>query len=186
MEKRCKKCDTVKPLEEYYRATGARDGYRGECKACNAAASRARYVADPATAVARVKRWQQANPERLNAYRRQRRANPDIKRAERSSYLQRKYGLTIEEYDQMLGSQDGRCGVCGREPSATYSLHVDHDHQTGRIRGLLCFVCNSSLGELDDFDLLWAALTYVGRRADNDRPLIEARLAALKAGRAAS
>ena len=73
-----------------------RDGLRGACKACNAAASRARYVGDPAAHVARVKKWQQENVDRLNAYRRRRRADPAVKRAERSSYLKRTYGITLE------------------------------------------------------------------------------------------
>ncbi|MGH9223421.1 MAG: endonuclease VII domain-containing protein [Acidimicrobiales bacterium] len=187
MKKRRRKCGVVKTLEEFYRAMGTRDGYRGDCKACNAAASRVRYQADPAVAVARVKRWQQANPERVNAYRRQCRADPQVKRAERSSSLQRQYGLTVDGYEAMLEQQDGGCGICGRAPSESYSLHVDHDHRTGRIRGLLCFVCNSSMGELDDFDLLWAVLRYVGPGVDVERdPLIEARLAELTARRLAS
>jgi hypothetical protein len=130
-----------------------------------------------------VKRWQQANPERLNAYRRQRRTDPLVKRSERSTYLNRKYGITIEEYEAMLARQGGGCGICGRPPSASISLHIDHDHRTGRIRGLLCFVCNSSLGELDDPDLLWAALVYVGP-PERD-PQLSRRLAELKALRRA-
>ena len=182
--KRCKKCGLLKPLGEFYRAVGMRDGVRSDCKACNAAASKARYLADPAAAVTRVKRWQQANPDRVNAYRRVHRAEPAVKRAERSSYLKRKYGITLDEYDAMLARQGGGCGICGSTPSGRISLHVDHDHGTGRIRGLLCFVCNSSLGELDDPDLLRAALRYVEPPAERDL-LIEARVAELKALRLA-
>jgi hypothetical protein len=161
-----------------------RDGRRNDCKLCNAAASKARYLADPAASVARVKRWQQANADRLNAYHRARRANPIVKRAERSAYLKRKYGISIDEYDAMLARQGGGCGVCGSSPSDAISLHIDHDHRTGRIRGLLCFVCNSSLGELDDPSLLRAALRYVEPEVERD-PLIEARIAELKALRLA-
>jgi hypothetical protein len=185
MEKRCKKCGVVKPLDEFYRATGGRDGHRTECKECNAAASKARYVADPAAAVARVKRWQQANPERLNAYRRERRADPEVKRNERSTYLKRTYGLTLAEYEEMLAQQEGGCAICGRKPSASIALHVDHDHATGQIRGLLCFRCNNSLGDLDDDpELLWAALKYVGWHPAPDAATV-ARLAELKAMRPA-
>lgn len=182
--KRCKRCHILKALADFYRDAGARDGVRNDCKACNAAASKARYLANPAAAVARVKRWQQANPDRVNAYHRARRADPRVKRAERSAYLKRKYGITVEEYDAMLARQGGGCGICGSPPSDSISLHIDHDHRTGRIRGLLCFVCNSSLGELDDPDLLRAALRYVEPTVGRDR-LIEARLAELKARRLA-
>jgi len=178
--KQCKKCGTVKPLDEFYRDRNMADGHRNDCRACNAAAAKARYVADPAAAVARVKRWQQANPDRLNAYRRQRRQDPAVKQAERASYLRRKYDLSIEQYDQLLANQGGRCGICRQLPSSSISLHVDHDHQTGRIRGLLCFVCNSSLGEFDDPAQLRAAARYLEGPPQRD-PLIEARLAELKA-----
>jgi hypothetical protein len=182
--KQCKKYMTVKPLDEFYRAAGMRDGYRNDCKSCNAAASRVRYPANPRAEIARVKRWQQANADRVNAYHRARRSDPAVKRAERSGYLKRKYGLTIEQYEAMLTEQGGGCGICGRAPSDSFSLHIDHDHRTGRVRGLLCFVCNSSLGELDDPDLLRAALRYVEPPVARDL-LVEARLAELKARRLA-
>jgi hypothetical protein len=178
--KRCKKCGLVKPYEDFYRDAGMRDGHRSDCKACNAAASRVRYRADPHAEIARVKRWQQANADRVNAYHRARRSDPAVKRADRAAYLKRKYGVSIDEYEAMLATQGGGCGICGRRPSRGISLHVDHDHRTGNIRGLLCFVCNSSLGELDDPALLRAALRYVEPPVERDL-LIEARLAELEA-----
>ena len=63
----CKKCGLTKPLDDFYRAAGMRDGHRNDCKACNLAAKHERYLADPQAAIARVKRWQQENPEQLNA-----------------------------------------------------------------------------------------------------------------------
>jgi hypothetical protein len=63
----------------------------------------------------------------------------------------------------MLERQGSGCAVCGR-PQSEISLHVDHDHATGRICGLLCFRCNNALGDLDDSeDLFYAAGTYVGQ-----------------------
>ncbi|HEX7276621.1 MAG TPA: endonuclease VII domain-containing protein [Acidimicrobiales bacterium] len=139
-----------------------RDGHRGDCKVCDLAAKRAGYLADPARAVARVKRWQQANPEKVNATQRARRAKPEVKRADRAGYLQRKYGITIEQYDQMLAAQGGGCAICGREPRPDISLHLDHDHESGQVRGILCFRCNNALGDLDDdVSLLRAAVCYL-------------------------
>jgi len=97
--KRCNKCGTVKPLADFYRATGMRDGYRGDGKACNAAASGARYDENPSAEIARVKRWQQANAERVNAYHRERRADPEVKRRARAYHLIKTFGITIEQYD---------------------------------------------------------------------------------------
>jgi hypothetical protein len=177
--KRCKKCGEQKPFEEFYRAAGTRDGYRGDCKACNLAAKHDRYVADPEREIARVKRWQQDNADRLNAYRRRRRLEPQVKLRERAGHLKRKYGMTLEDYDRMLEAQGGGCAICGRPPREDISLHVDHDHVTGRVRGLLCFACNNTLGDFkDDPARLYAAAEYLTKDVDLDE-LIRRRALAL-------
>ena len=180
--KRCIKCQEFKPLDQFYRMAGMRDGHRNDCKACNLAAKAARYRANPEPARERTRLWRLANPERYAETQARFRASDGKKISDRRSHLKRKYGLSLDEYDAMLARQGGGCGICGREPSDRISLHVDHDHRTGRIRGLLCFVCNSSLGDLDDPDLLRAALRYVEPPAPRDL-LIEARVAQLKARR---
>lgn len=160
--KMCTKCGLEKPLADFYRATGTRDGHRGDCKVCDLAAKKQRYLADPAKCIDRVKRWQQENAGRVNAYHRSRRAKPEVKRADRSAYLKRKYGITIERYDELLASQGGECAICGREPRPDISLHLDHDHESGQLRGILCFRCNNALGDFDDdVSLLRAAVRYV-------------------------
>lgn len=71
------------------------------------------------------------------------------------------FGLTPEDYWEMFDRQDGRCAICRREPDWK-RLAVDHDHDTGRVRGLLCHQCNCGLGFFnDDFDLLVTALGYL-------------------------
>ncbi len=159
-----------------------RDGYRNDCKSCNLAAKAARYRANPGAAKQRTREWQQANPERFRENQRRMRSTPDAKRRARDSYLRRKYGITMEQYDLMLAEQDGGCAICKRSPSESISLHVDHDHDTGRIRGLLCFRCNNSLGDLEDSpQLLMAELNYVDGPTEEERRLALARLAGLKA-----
>ena len=138
------------PLDEFYRAAGTKDGLRGECKACTSQDKRRRYLADPETAIARVKRWQQANPDRVNATQRARGARPEVKQWARAEHLMRKYGITVEQYDEMLAAQGGGCCIGGRPPREDISLHVDHDHFTGEIRGILCFRCNNALADLQD------------------------------------
>lgn len=138
-----------------------RDGYRNDCKACNLAEKQRRYLANPEVVKARVKRWQQQNSERLNAYWRKRRLEPEVKKAQRAGHLKRKFGLTLEQYDAMLAKQGGCCALC-RRPPRTIALHVDHDHATGAIRGLLCFQCNNALADLqEDPRLLAKAMTYL-------------------------
>jgi hypothetical protein len=72
----------------------------------------------------------------------------------------KKYGLGLEEYVKLLDLQNGKCGICGL--NKPYNLHVDHNHQTGRVRGLLCFHCNAALGHFrDNKELLKKASTYI-------------------------
>ncbi len=76
--------------------------------------------------------------------------------------LKRNYGITIEEYKDMYIKQNGLCAIC-EEPEQTISLSVDHDHITGKIRGLLCTNCNNGLGRFkDDSARLRSALSYLG------------------------
>jgi hypothetical protein len=76
----------------------------------------------------------------------------------------RSYGITVEDYEQMLESQGGGCYICGASPSVR-ALDIDHDHRTGKVRGLLCSNHNRALGLLgDDPDLLLAAHTYLVRQ----------------------
>ena len=179
--KQCRKCGIEKPQYEFYRASGTRDGLRGECKSCNLAQQHERYVANPAPAKARVKRWQQENADRLNAYRRQRRDDPIVKQREWVSYLRRKYGMTAAGYDELLAKQAGVCAICSTRPAPGRRLHVDHDHDTGRIRGLLCFTCNNALGDFeDDAVRLREAARYVESFELPLEPLIRRRLEELK------
>lgn len=63
----------------------------------------------------------------------------------RDAYLRRTYGITEAEYDDIFAAQGRRCAICKRVPTAGKNLHVDHDHRTGLLRGLLCARCNHDL-----------------------------------------
>lgn len=75
----------------------------------------------------------------------------------------RKYGTTNDELATMLASQQNRCAICrSREPGGSGDWHIDHDHVTGQVRGLLCSMCNLAIGLLkDDPKTIRAALGYV-------------------------
>ena len=183
--KTCRKCGKEKPLGDFYRMAGMRDGHRNECKRCNLDAKAARHRANPEPARERVKKWARDNPERVAARQAEYRANGRKAAIDRRYQLKRKYGITPEEYDRLLAEQDGRCAICRRRPRDDISLHVDHDHETGRIRGLLCFRCNNALGDFeDDHDRLYAALRHLGPVAKC--PATEARMAGLLASAGAA
>ena len=83
---------------------------------------------------------------------------------QRKYRILRKYGITIEQYDEMLKSQDGGCAICHKTPDAErYGvLSVDHSHETQEVRGLLCRMCNIGLGQFeDDMIRLQEALDYL-------------------------
>lgn len=91
------------------------------------------------------------------------------KRAKNGSSEQRKkwgyktrYGLTVEQVDAMKESQEGLCAICKCEMSR---MVVDHDHATGKVRGLLCHACNVKLHALDKWPHRDAAFAYLGRSA---------------------
>jgi len=102
--------------------------------------------------------------------------NPDkIAEHNRRAQLKRKYGITPEEYDSLAESQGHRCAICrtdnpGGGPTRRGYWHVDHDHGTGAIRGLLCMDCNVGLGRLgDSVEGLERALAYL-RSANGGHP----------------
>ncbi len=73
----------------------------------------------------------------------------------------RKHGIPLGAYARMLANQDGGCAICGREPGDK-RLHIDHDHETGVIRSLLCESCNRGLGFFfDDPEKLSEAIRYL-------------------------
>ncbi len=80
----------------------------------------------------------------------------------------RKHGLTEADMQRLLEAQDGRCGICRRKPADVKGgyLCVDHDHETGQVRGLLCSLCNLGIGNLDDdLERVLAAAEYLRRAA---------------------
>lgn len=81
----------------------------------------------------------------------------------RDTHLRRTFGITQADFDAMLAVQDGCCAICKRSAEDSYKgLHVDHDHESGRVRGLLCHKCNMALGLLgDSVSALADAIAYL-------------------------
>lgn len=111
----------------------------------------------------RTRRWREENKDRLQAYRR----SPDRKQANVEGQRRRRlasHGLTPDAYDRMLEDQGGGCAICGTTDTGrrTGVFAIDHDHRTGRVRGLLCSSCNNGLGRFgDDPDRLERAAQYL-------------------------
>jgi hypothetical protein len=86
-----------------------------------------------------------------------------VKKNGRKGHIKRNYGMTDDDYNSLLNAQDGRCAICKTHQSEFgRMLHIDHDHITGKVRGLLCFRCNSGLGFFrDNCTALLQAVSYL-------------------------
>lgn len=138
-EKPCAGCGITKSLDEFARRSISRDGRDEQCKACRNAKTRA-YMARPEV-------------------------KARVKRREAPAKLKYLYGITSDDYKTMLASQCGVCAICRKPPEGgprTSRLYVDHDHDTGKVRGLLCRRCNQALGTLgDNIEGLMRAIDYL-------------------------
>ena len=122
--KECTKCGQSKELVDFEKRKSSPDGRTGVCKKCKAKGRQLNYIATP-----RV-RYGSA----------------------RDAYLRRTYGITQVEEQALHADQLGCCKICGIEEKYTsgQKLCVDHDHDSGAVRGLLCSKCNAAIGLLQD------------------------------------
>jgi 5-methylcytosine-specific restriction endonuclease McrA len=137
--KRCETCKRTLPLEGFGRNRARPDGLASQCNDCRRAVQRVRYVThrDRITAAMRERRRVDGDAVRAAANAR-RAANPES--AKRSNFRAslKRYGLTEESYAALRAAQEGLCAVCRQD----LPLEIDHNHSTGRARGLLCRRCN--------------------------------------------
>lgn len=136
--KHCLTCSTTKPVSDFANNSSKSDGKQTRCRAC----------ASIAGALHRQK--------------------SEVVELAFSRHLQRKYGITRAEYDRMVERQGGVCAICGGRPSgpdvSNRRFDVDHCHDTGRVRGLLCSACNRGIGFLgDDSARLQSAIDYLSK-----------------------
>jgi len=138
-EKRCRRCGEVKAADQFYPSRGVKrtnDGLNTNCKDCTKAVAMEWHSAgkrDKEKTRLSRQSYYQLNADRLRGY-----------------DLARKYGITQVEYDEMLAEQGGKCAICGSAQSGKRRFHVDHDHETDMVRGLLCSKCNTGLGLFGD------------------------------------
>jgi hypothetical protein len=151
--KRCRHCDEVKKLGDFSKDRHKTDGLAPRCRDCRnraAATYREAHHDDPVYKTRReaaVSKWRAANPEKWRSgYRAWQAANRE---RNKDVELKRIYGIGLDDYEALLARQGGRCAICGVTAPAR-GLFVDHCHDTGMVRGLLCGPCNSALGFMGD------------------------------------
>lgn len=176
--------------DEFHKDKSRRDGLAGACKTCRTKYLKEYRQRPEIIKKAREYRQRPENIQKTRAYRqkpenirkvreydkrpenirraREYRQRPENIKKDRERQYIRKYGLTIDQYDQLFDLQGGRCAICESEdPGSKGHFHVDHNHHTGKIRGLLCNSCNLLLGlSKDNVETLISAARYLERQND--------------------
>jgi hypothetical protein len=141
----CSACKADRPISYFGKANFYKDGHRNQCNPCrskrqteyNRTIGREKYVEYHRLRYSKLKASLPPEGFRWEA-------------------LRKKYGVTQADYETMLAAQNGRCAICATDnPRGRYSVFVvDHCHETGKVRGLLCSKCNIMLGRYGD-SLKW-------------------------------
>lgn len=170
--KKCTKCCLEMPVDAFYKRTikAGTTTIVSRCKPCTLEDAKAKYANDPTPLskeeLARSRAYHAANKEARNARARSMRAaDPD---KERNRKLIQRFGITLNEYNQMHDAQNGLCKICGNPEELDRRLAVDHNHETGKVRGLLCFKCNVILGHIEGLGL--AMIAKVLDYLDEEQP----------------
>ena len=148
----CAECGHAGPPDDFHREASSRTGRNRRCKPCRNARNREHVQRDPERRRETMQRWQRSNPDRYAAAKRE--------------HKLRRYGLTSARYDALLAEQGGVCAICGDAERDGWDFAVDHEHASGRVRGLLCRRCNVGIGLLRDSpEVVTAAADYLRRTA---------------------
>lgn len=188
----CVICHKEKDIEEFARHHTYADGRKPDCKSCSQErgakieALRTRVFNPPDKAICnkcniekdinefakssdRTRGFRQPCKECLQKKRRDgRKENPKWYEINKKGKLRRKYGITLDEFKEMKIIQNNQCGICGVSfDEAEFNKNfpnVDHNHETGKTRGILCTQCNSGMGFFNDnIELLEKAINYLKR-----------------------
>jgi hypothetical protein len=155
----CTKCRTEQPVLNFNKQKSRKVGHTAHCKAC-LKTSKAKYYQENKLQInkkqkeynetnkdknrKKVKLWKLKNPDKVKQYR------------------LNKYGITLQNKEQMLQQQNGCCAICNKK--IVGQINIDHCHTTGKVREILCNSCNFLLGNCKDkIDILENAIQYLGK-----------------------
>lgn len=147
--KTCTKCKKEKPLSSFHKSKAHKDGRNPQCADCYNEARRKN--ADPELQNKRSKEWYENNKERV-----------------RENQMMKKYGVTVEQFNEMVSHQNNQCEICSKVMDGPREPAIDHCHSTGEVRGLLCINCNVAIGHMnDDTERLMNAIKYLEKYSGN-------------------
>lgn len=158
--KNCPKCEKELPVSEFYKRPNGH--YHSWCKSC-------KHIGNKKSRQNNVD-LKARELEKSKAYAKKRWAeSPEHREKQRVYQLKRKFGITIEQYDEMLAKCSSVCEICGSSDTKHTKqkyFNVDHCHNTGKIRGLLCHACNIAIGKFEDNpEIVLKAYNYLKERS---------------------
>lgn len=150
LSKKCNRCGQIKNMKHFSKNKSRKDGHNGFCKICMNSYRRNNlkkykkynllYKKNNAKTI-KIKRMIYLNKSTIKK---------KVSKQKRIVKLRLRYGITVDDYNKMLISQNYRCAICGEKQLNNKKLAVDHCHKTGKVRGLLCRNCNIGIGMLND------------------------------------
>ena len=145
--KRCVRCSQSKCFSTFGECKSNKDGLKYHCKLCE------KEFRDSDECKEYQKNYRKENREKNLRY-------------FRNKYTQKTFGITIEKYEEIretfLIEQSNKCAICGKDDSHyEKGLVLDHNHETGEVRGLLCLVCNTRLAYIENIEFVTNARQYL-------------------------
>ena len=128
MIKKCSHCKKQKLLDEFNKSKSSKDGLQYVCKSCNIFY----YNKNKDKIIQRTKNYSKKS---------------EVKEKNNFRKKEKRYGITKNDFKNMQISQNNKCKICKKE---SFKLHIDHNHQTKKVRGLLCYNCNMAIGLLKE------------------------------------
>jgi hypothetical protein len=169
--KQCRKCNEEKHEGEFGKDVTRPDGMHPYCSDCRRLEKKKAYDKDPEKHRKQKRDSHNKHKEKINAKRRSFNKTDEGKYLWKKATLRALYGISPEKYNELRLLQNNCCAICntheenvsrGPSSSSETALHIDHCHDTNKVRGLLCMNCNTMLGQAkDSIDLLKSAINYL-------------------------
>jgi transcription elongation factor Elf1 len=156
----CLRCNKEFSVDKLVKNRSRKRGYNRICKKCHTSDIKKIYFENHEEAKLKKRVRREKNKEKINEKNRK-----NYYSKLRGYHLKRHFNITLEEYEKMFTEQKGVCAICN-EPESVEGrmLAVDHDHNNGNVRALLCYGCNTGLGRFkDDIKMLLKAVDYLKR-----------------------
>jgi hypothetical protein len=163
--KKCSSCNISKTLDSFGKDNRIKCGLKASCKDCVSMKAKKNYLKNKYKRIEYIKNWTKNNPDKVKRTRKKWHSKESNKLKTFDYHLRRTYGINLEKYNSLLIEQNYCCKICNLNVNELKSrLAVDHNHETEKIRGLLCTNCNQGLGSFKadiGIELLEKAVRYI-------------------------